>query len=603
MCARIPLVVRNILIAVGVCSLVAPLAATSASAADEDVVIVETKIPYIVENPTNPASNYIQINGNGSIAISQSATTLTDIKPQCVLSEASGGNTLCVGQQSAIDPNQAALTVGGVGDFLASNGADHLSALGWLMREAVDAVTALYDLPYDGRVARYAADQVRAYMVTRILDIFDKSLYGEALTADEQKTFDYVSANFLRMDQRIARWANEEYEAFMALECGYAPAPAPSFIPAAVPLPTTVTDWCSRRHTVLESAFVFTPPLPSVEHFQAWGLYRHADELGLSRLATPELQDAMGDTYRTVIALSGMGAAAAGAVVAGAAVGATVTGASFMAGAIGSGTVMASNLISLSAQAAAVTTMGAISAASIVAIVVLAVVITAIAIWKLVEYEEVGRTLRQRVADADAAVDPFGLDLIRDQFESLPLREGMTAENLPAYRTQGSIARIVEIITGTTTAKFGGVYVPDTETLWSENATTADDYRFLITDSSGTRVADVLDVPIDDVDTTVRFSKGWMIVDIGDGEKPALEFGYIDPEGNTALVTRAPAAVGASPSRTTNPDGPLTSESRTSIEFLDRNGDLVTAQLVGQSTSGLGGRCRVRSARCTPGAR
>ena len=57
----------------------------------------------------------------------------------------------------------------------------------------------------------------------------------------------------------------------MAQECGYTPAPAPSFIPAAVTLPKTVTDWCARRHSVLESAFVFAPPFPSAEHFQAWG--------------------------------------------------------------------------------------------------------------------------------------------------------------------------------------------------------------------------------------------------------------------------------------------------------------------------------------------
>ena len=30
-----------------------------------------------------------------------------------------------------------------------------------------------------------------------------------------------------------------------------------------MPLPKEVVDWCARRHTVLESAFVFAPPQPS----------------------------------------------------------------------------------------------------------------------------------------------------------------------------------------------------------------------------------------------------------------------------------------------------------------------------------------------------
>ena len=110
--ARIPLLVRNIVIAVGVGALIAPLAATSASA-DDDVVIIPSKIPYIVKDPIQPELNFIQVNASGYLTISQSSVAVTEIKPQCVLTEPGSTTTLCVGQQSAIDPNQARSTSAG----------------------------------------------------------------------------------------------------------------------------------------------------------------------------------------------------------------------------------------------------------------------------------------------------------------------------------------------------------------------------------------------------------------------------------------------------------------------------------------------------------
>ena len=181
------------------------------------------------------------------------------------------------------------------------------------------------------------------------------------------------------------------------------------------------------------------------------------------------------------------------------------------------------------------------------------------------------------------------LDGIRAEFADLDLREGLTDGNLPSYRTAASVARIVEIITAATTNTFTGVYLPDPAALSADNATTPEDFRFFITNSAGTRVSDVLTIPVDDVDTSVRFSKGWMIVDAGEGEKAALEFGFVDPDGRKSLATRAPATVGGFTVTTVPTTGAATSESRTAIEFLDRNGELVSAQLVPQSTWKLGG--------------
>lgn len=603
MSVRSALVVRSI-IAVAIGALLAPVVASPASAL-EDPEVDPLSIP-IVPSDAQSTPTIIRIDGTGSVVIEygdeqelpRSGCYGNDIGTGV---GSSGGTTACIGEPSLVDPTQTQLTVGTTADFLASNGADHLSALGWIMREAVESIAALYDLPYDGRVARYAGDQVRAYMVARIVDILDKSLYGEELTADEQITLDYLNANFLKTDQKIARWAQQEHQAYLAQGCGYTPAPAPSYVTQPVALPQSHVDWCNRRHTPLENAFVFAGPMPSAEHFQAWGLYRHAAELGLDRLSSPEMQDSLGDTYRSVLALAGLGAVAGGAVVAGAAIGGSVAASTAIAGAIGSATAMSTFGISTSAAATAVATVGTIAGVSVVATVILAVVVTAIAIWQLVEYEEVGAQLAQRVKDADKAAEPFGLDEIRDEFIGKQLREGLSGANLPPYRTSASIARIVELVTGVTTAKYSGVYQPDPDELWSDNATTDDDFRFFITDSSGSRVADVLEIPVGDVDTTVRFSKGWMVVDAGEGEKPALEFGYVDPDGANVLVTRAPASVGGFNVSVATGTDPLESESRDTLEFLDRNGELVTVQLVGQSTSGLGGPLPSAVGPLTPG--
>lgn len=598
---------HRMLLTVAAGALLAPIAATPAYAEEDDDVVFEPfSIPIITSTgSTGSTGTVIEVDNSGVVLIQtgegeglpRSGCYPGQIEPGV----ASATPTTCIGQPSLVDPTSTPLTVGTTSDFLASNGADHLSALGWLVREGVESVAALYDLPYDGRVSRYAGDQVRAHVVARILDILDKSLYGQPLTADEQKTLDYINQNFLKTDQKIARWANQEYEAFLAQGCGYAPAPAPSFVVDPVALPQTVVDWCARRHTPLENTFVFAPPLPSADHFQAWGLYRNIAELGLDRLSSPELQKSMGDTYRAVFALSGMAAAAGGAVVAGAAVGGSVAASAAVAAAVGSSAASASFGVSTTAAATALGTFGAIAGASIVATVILAVVVTAIAIWQLVEYEEVGVTLRQRVADADKAAEPFGLDEISSQFVGKELRSGLTPANLPPYRTAASISRIVEIVTGVTTAKYSGVYVPDPDELWPDNATTDDDFRFFITDSAGSRLANVLEIPVDGVDTTVRFSKGWMVVDTGDGEKPALEFGYVDPDGARVLVTRAPASVGGFTVTRADGTNPLESESREEIEFEDAEGELVSVRLVGQSTSGLGGPLPSAVGPLTPG--
>ncbi|QAY72520.1 hypothetical protein ET445_03350 [Agromyces protaetiae] len=573
-------------------ALVTPLAATPAAAEEgDDIVIASSTVPYLTAEP-GVINNIIVLDGGG-VQIGNSATLPA---PQCVPLDGSGSNdptsgTLCVGSPTNVDPTP--LQVGGIEDFLSADEAGAFSALGWLMQEAKNAVAALYDVPADGRLSLYAGDQIRAYMISRILDIADKAVYGVELTANELLALEFVESRFATTDQKLAQWALDEYNSYQAAECGYTPPAAPAFVTEPVGLPQDVIAWCARRHTVLESAFVFAPALPSAAHFRAWAMYRHYAELGLDRLNSPAIQDSLGDTNRAMLALGGIGAAAGAAAVAGASIGASVTASSFVAGAIASSVLTPSFAAGTGASvtsSVAISTVGAAAAAGIVAVVVIGVVITAVSIWQLVEYEEIGQSLRESLEDAnDAADDPFGLEELSGDFAGLPIRTGLTDANLPSYRTPAMIARVNEIITGASTKKFSGVYLPDDDTLWADNATTPDDFRFFVTDSAGSRVQDSLSIPVDGVATTVRFSKGWMITDTGDGEKPGLEFGYVDPDGNRVLATRAPASVGGFTLTTITPDNEFSSRADDSVSYLDADGGLVTATLVGNSTSELGG--------------
>ena len=43
---------------------------------------------------------------------------------------------------------------------------------------------------------------------------------------------------------------------------------------------------------------------------------------------------------------------------------------------------------------------------------------------------------------------------------------------------------------------------------------------------------------------TVRFDRGWMVVNDGGGDRGELSFGYQTPEGDAAVVTRQPGTGG-----------------------------------------------------------
>lgn len=576
----------RLIVAVAAMALVAPFAASSAAAEPSDTPddpITSFSIPIIAEQPLD-----LVIGSDGSL------TTLGEqsvVRSQCI---DGGSGSVCVGTQSTGDPFGGQLTVGGsVPGYTVGDEGGAAEALGWIIGEGVDVITAMYDVPADGRVQRLAGDQLRAYVMLRILDILDRSLYGVELTANEQTTLDYVNRQLLGTDRKIAQYAVEEHAAYKALECGYTPPSAPAFIATPVPLPDEVRDWCARRHTTLESAFVFAPPQPSADAFQAWGMYRHAADLGLDRLSTSGYADEIADVQRAYGALAGAAIAGGAAAAAAAAAGSAAAGAGAATTALG--TVFASVFPHAAWQGALIPATAAGAAASVVAVVIIAIVVTVVASIQLAEHEQVGIKLAERLKNAKDATDPFFLDELRDDYAGLELREGMTAENQPAYRDDAAVARILDLILVKTSGTIDGAFVPDVDTLWTPNETTAQDYRFLVMDGTTPRVQDSITVPMGDADTTVRFSRDWMIVDDGEGETPALEFRYTDNAGRETTASRVPPAEGAAAPdggfsvTRVDPDGALVAQRTSTIHYHDREGRAVAVALVPPTVPKVGG--------------
>ena len=233
-----------------------------------------------------------------------------DIAPQCFGTV--GDNSMCLG---AFQPQQPIVIQGeATTDRLLKAGGESIPALQWLVDEAVQAVAVLHDLPVDARIERYARPQIRTYMVTRLLDILDKAAYGEQLTADEQRALEFLQRQVLEEDRILTRYAYEEHERFVRESCAYVPPPAPAFVTEPVPVPAAWQSWCAM-HGVGYGA-LWPPPMPPVEVFQTWGMYRAASQLGLDVLNSPEMQAHLGAVARAgtmaagVVAAVGTGALA-----------------------------------------------------------------------------------------------------------------------------------------------------------------------------------------------------------------------------------------------------------------------------------------------------
>src|SRR5690606_19238121 len=110
-----------------------------------------------------------------------------------------------------------------------------------------------YGVPLDARIRTYAAADIRAYVLNRILDIIDKVAYDEPLTANERLTFEFVEDTVKELERTVARAAYEEFKAWEANKCGYVPPAAPSFVTQPVTMPAAVTAWCAHKKPQVEA--------------------------------------------------------------------------------------------------------------------------------------------------------------------------------------------------------------------------------------------------------------------------------------------------------------------------------------------------------------
>jgi hypothetical protein len=467
-------------------------------------------------------------------------------------------------------------------------------ALNWMIPEGVEFVRTFHDVPSDERIERYGRPHLRTHMVDRLLEIMDKRITGQPLTKNERNALAFVEGQYLERDRLVAQAAYDEYRSFKASPCSYTPPPAPPFLAKPETMPKKVTDWCKLPKTQAVDAFDFAPPLPSPEKFTAWGAYKYADELGLTSFEDPVTLKNLTEMAVATATVGGFAAAGLGGAAAFKAVNALPTVSSFLGGKIfphsaklffqfGSkakgiahfGTKLGTSVSSGSLGSVA----GAVAAAVIAVAVIVFLVVTGVSIYLLVKHEEVGKTLRDRVDKTKKTTDPFGLTDLAEEYASKPIDYA----NPPAYRTAESHAHLSAQI-----ARWSSEYhedVPDfllgttisDPRVWADNATTASDMAWRVRVGDGVETERrSLSVPHEDGTATVRFSRGWMIVDPPSAQPYATtQFGYIDQFGVPRLVTRDPTSTRGFV--VSDADG--NAERRTTLTFLNEKGAIVRARL------------------------
>lgn len=452
---------------------------------------------------------------------------------------------LCVGSPS-VGPSTP-LVVSGPEDAapVVKSGPEASSALDWIVDEAVEHLRATHDVPDDERILRYARPEIRAYLLNRLLDIVDRVTYGVPLTADEQRAFTFLQNQALAEDRELAQAAYDEFELWQRQKCSYRPPKAPTAVTDPVGLPEDVRKWCSVAHHPTAEAFVFAPPIPSVEHFTAWGAYRVAAENDLDAFGSSVMQDNTFKTAAATAVLAGAVGAGLGAAGAAALVGSSTTLAFGAAAMMGSYSVTGIALNSSLPATFAGAGVGA--AASVVAIVVVFVVVTAIAIWQLIEHESVGQTLEERRDAARTSTDPMNLAPLIAELSGKPLRSELDPLDPPPYRSGASIAKLLGNVVRWTTLTPSGTPVGDPRGIWSGWPSSPGDHKFTVQVGAGpAKKADSITVPQEDgTPATVHFSRDWLVVkEPGEPPRPALSFGYTALDGSMRAAMRAPASLG-----------------------------------------------------------
>ena len=532
----------------------------------EDPIVVNIPVitydqPIVLNfDPPTAGTNYEYIPGTVSIPVGEPVGSVpTQVASQCTPIPGVPG-ALCMGNPTSSD--QPPLDVIGIEELSpVLKTPEAQGALGWMVDEAVESIRAMSDLPRDNRIERYGRDQIRAYMLQRLLNIMDKRVGGVVLTADERQALDFVESSFLTDDRMLAQAAYDEFEHFMAVGCGYHEPSAPAIVTDPVVMPKEVADWCAVPHAPEVEAFMFAPPIPSVDDFTSWGAYRRSHDLGLDVIGNDEVQKNLRDMAVGYTLLGAVGVATAAAGIAVAIVASSTLIADGIAGVLFPFAGVSTFVADAAPIAGATIGVSAGAAAAVVAVVILFVVVTAISIWKLIEHEKIGLTLEDRLDDALAASDPLGLDALTAQYSGTPFLSWY-ADGAPTYRQTATVNKLAAKIALWTTVDESGTVIGDPTGVWSGGATAAASARADATSATAAAIEPeikftvkvganaatqqaTLTVPQDPGPAKVHFSQRWMVVQrFGETAQPAFSFSYRDPLGVAHLASRAPSTMG-----------------------------------------------------------
>lgn len=490
----------------------------------------------------------IVIDLSGVITGAIDVTTVTPIMSGCANLDGiaptaiSSSLVVCTGGQGPVQP----LVVSGAGDTIFQGSLDAPNALGWIQQEAVDVIATTYGLPRDGRIERYARDTIRAYAHYRLLDILDKAVYDQPMTAQETGALTYLQGRVLGERRELTRLAVAEYDKWKELDCGYYPPAAPSYDTAPVGLSAGHKTSCLGARSVLATQFNLGTSAPTVEQFQAWAGYRYgAERLAVLENATVRAQ--LSDAALAGIGLGGIAVAVGAGGIASLAVGSSVAAATVAAKIMGSFAVtkLAAGGAMKAFFAAAVPGIGAGAAAGIVTIVLLFVVVTVMAALHFAQRDQVGAELEKQHTDAEAATDPFKIAEMKATYGQLDFLENIDT-NPPYHRsaTSGITELLWRQVAADSLSTSLGQPVIDPVGTFAPDPSTIGDFR-LRTIATGVQPQDhdAIEVRAGDGQwQEISFENFWLQVIPDEGSASAeLSFDYRDPQdGKTKIATRAP---------------------------------------------------------------
>ncbi len=268
-----------------------------------------------------------------------------------------------------------------------------VNAWGFLETEARAFVAAVHQVDNDSRVSDWGRDEIRAYILARLLDISKKP--AAQRTAQEQTAYDTLQTLVHKSKVRAAQNALDEYNRWHASPCTY-----------GWPDPLTGADSYYFREGVYGPCVdpnigLYTSPVPPTkEEFTAVG-----SAMEFKDLAQAPVQSVVDNAIAAGGFFGGLGAAAVSATIAGVIVASMPAVSSlFVTGGAMVIFPFAAYGTAASAAGGAAAGVGAFTAAlgvaSAVLIVVVCIVLTAIAIWQVVTQAQIPDYLQQAIDDA-----------------------------------------------------------------------------------------------------------------------------------------------------------------------------------------------------------